>query len=458
MYDLVAKKHWNEMSDAERRASAINPRKLVWDGAQMTANTPAVLQRGIPSLAVLSPDFDSLQRRISGEYIVGTARFGPDLTFAGVSGVLALVLDSKGSFSGCAAPLSLISGSPPFLRISDGIALMERGECAFSTKVKNAQSAGARAVVITDNGYSVPPPQMAGSDPSITIPSVLVSAGDGTRLRMAMYYGPVQVMEHLLVGFRGADDHNRLLLYTPDTWKKGSSVSHTDTMANVLMDPAYATPTHDLDLTAYLLQDIGWSVRNPRPAAPNVDLAISIQGPSARGNAGFKITVTDNGPDAALEVEVTNIALSGGTLESISGDCITPSLPCALGSIAAGTSKSFTAVYSPVSPNADIQLTMNVAAPSPDPVLSNNRASASGTPAPKASGGCAAAPGSADPMMVVALLAAAMLSARFSRSRPHSAFWLTNTPVRRSAAMALEPYRAMGQEDVEVRKLSARAS
>jgi hypothetical protein len=246
---------------------------------------------------------------------------------------------------------------------------------------------------------------MAGSDSSITIPSVLISQNDGNRLVDKLYAGPVQVMEHLLVGLRGADDHNHLLLYTPDFWKRGSSVSHADTMANVLMDPTYATPSHDLDLTAYLLKDIGWSVSNPRPRATIADLAISIEAPT-RANGGFNIKVTNNGPDPASEVEVTNIALSRGTFISVSGDCVNASMPCALGSMAAGTNKSFTAVYSPFSPNAEIQLTMNVAAPSLDPVLSNNRASAVGTPPSKSSGGCAAAPGSADPLMTAALLAA----------------------------------------------------
>src|ERR1700737_1937381 len=55
MYDLVAKKHWNEMSKDERKASAVNPRKLAWDGANMTAAAPGILPTGTPTLTVLPP-------------------------------------------------------------------------------------------------------------------------------------------------------------------------------------------------------------------------------------------------------------------------------------------------------------------------------------------------------------------------------------------------------------------
>ncbi|MFO1222865.1 MAG: PA domain-containing protein [Burkholderiaceae bacterium] len=41
--------------------------------------------------------------------------------------------------------------------------MVDRGSCAFTVKVKNAQLAGARAVIVADNAPGTPPPNLAGS-------------------------------------------------------------------------------------------------------------------------------------------------------------------------------------------------------------------------------------------------------------------------------------------------------
>ncbi len=58
------------------------------------------------------------------------------------------------------------------------IALINRGNCNFTIKVKNAQNAGAIGVIMVNNvpGALV---TMAGDDNTITIPAVFVSQGDG---------------------------------------------------------------------------------------------------------------------------------------------------------------------------------------------------------------------------------------------------------------------------------------
>jgi hypothetical protein len=48
MYDNTAGKTWLDMSDAERKASAVNPRNLVWVG-QCDRAVPEVLKKGTPS-------------------------------------------------------------------------------------------------------------------------------------------------------------------------------------------------------------------------------------------------------------------------------------------------------------------------------------------------------------------------------------------------------------------------
>jgi hypothetical protein len=63
----------------------------------------------------------------------------------------------------------------------------------------------------------------------------------------------------------GADVTGRVLMFTPNPFQSGSSVSHWDTLArpNLLMEPSInvdLTQSVDPpeDLTFPLLQDIGW--------------------------------------------------------------------------------------------------------------------------------------------------------------------------------------------------------
>ena len=60
--------------------------------------------------------------------------------------------------------------------------MVERGTCNFTVKVKNAQNAGARTAIVINNiaGAAI---AMGGSDPTITIPSVMISLADGTLFR-----------------------------------------------------------------------------------------------------------------------------------------------------------------------------------------------------------------------------------------------------------------------------------
>ena len=61
------------------------------------------------------------------------------------------------------------------------IVLVDRGTCNFTVKVKNAQDAGASAVIVVNN-FPGPPNGMTGTDPTIVIPSVMVSQELGAEL------------------------------------------------------------------------------------------------------------------------------------------------------------------------------------------------------------------------------------------------------------------------------------
>ncbi len=108
---------------------------------------------------------------IAGNYAVGTAAFGPQ--FFNISGDV-VPINEGGSTLGCNALTTNVVGK---------IALIDRGTCTFVVKVKNAQDAGAVAVIIANNGPGVA--GMGGADPTITIGSLLVSNTDGAKIRTA---------------------------------------------------------------------------------------------------------------------------------------------------------------------------------------------------------------------------------------------------------------------------------
>ncbi len=252
---------WDDMTDAQRAASAINPRRVVWTGGNVTSGAPVVLQPGTPLLKVTAPV------SVADTYPVGTASFGPALSSPGTTGeVMPVVSQLGGTGPGCDAFNSINQ-----LAVSGKIALIDRGICAFTVKVKNAQNAGAVGVLIANNVAGSPPPGMGGSDPTIAIPAAMISQADANRLKTALRYrsrlhsGMFVNLGVNLGQLAGADPSGFVLLFTPNPFQSGSSVSHWDTIAfpNLLMEPNInADLTHQVtipfDLTLQLLLDIGW--------------------------------------------------------------------------------------------------------------------------------------------------------------------------------------------------------
>ena len=253
LFDNTLSKSWPQMTNAERVSSAINTGNLVWVGPQVLADVPSVLS-GTPRLRVNSPP------GIAGNYQVGTASFGPGLSPAGTTADVVQAIPNNG----CTAITNSVSGK---------IALIDRGDCTFVQKTKNAQNAGATAVVIVDNVSSATPPGMSGTDNTIIIPAVSVTMASGNTIKGQLSGGVNATLFADTSTLAGTDANRRPLLYAPNPLESGSSVSHWDLSAlrNQLMEPniagdllhAVVPPT---DLTYSLFRDIGWNAG--APAAP----------------------------------------------------------------------------------------------------------------------------------------------------------------------------------------------
>jgi hypothetical protein len=91
------------------------------------------------------------------------------------------------------------------------IALIDRGTCGFTVKVKNAQLAGAIGVVIANTlGRGVS--GMSGGDASITIPSLLISNAHGDLLRTYIAAGPSNVTLKVKGGSNPPQDNVKWLM------------------------------------------------------------------------------------------------------------------------------------------------------------------------------------------------------------------------------------------------------
>jgi hypothetical protein len=259
LYDTTVGLHWSGMNNTQRRNSAVNTGNLVWDGYATTYQSPYVLERR-PELAVLSPG------GIAGSYEALEAAFGPPLDGTGVTGNLVLAVDGTAPTGDACEAIQ--NGA----QLAGNIAVIDRGTCTFVSKVLAAQAAGAVGVLMVNNVAGAPI-TMGGSDPSVAIPSVMISQADGSTIKSALSAGTVAAtLRRSPTLLAGADPSDRVLMYAPNPLESGSSVSHFDTSAlpDLLMEPAINDGLHDsVDLTRQLFEDIGWLARTTdvEPAA-----------------------------------------------------------------------------------------------------------------------------------------------------------------------------------------------
>jgi Zn-dependent metalloprotease len=187
---------WGEVIDQINGVGTDSP------GPVRTAEVCSIHTTPVPKLVINSP------ATIAGDYLAGSASFGPQLTAAGVTGNV--VLGDDGVAPGSDACTPLVNGAA----VSGNIALVDRGTCAFTIKVKNAQDAGAIAVIVADN---VPGPVagMSGADPTIVIPSVRVTLDTGNLIKSELATGVNATLT--IVGGATPEDSYRWLVAEDST-------------------------------------------------------------------------------------------------------------------------------------------------------------------------------------------------------------------------------------------------
>jgi hypothetical protein len=290
LFDNTTGQHWDSgTTAAQRAASAIGCTNLRWDGPSVIANSAAYLgPRKL--LRVLTPP------PAANDYSIGLAAFGPVPNGTPVTGPVSLVNDGVGTTSDACDPL--LPGS-----LTGQIALVDRGTCAFAFKAKACQDAGAIGVIMVNNVAGCPPPGMAGADPTITIPTVMVTQADGAILKANLVGQTATILEDASTK-SGSDALNRVFMYTPNPFQSGSSVSHWDTSAepNLLMEPAINNNlSSTVDLTLNQMSDIGWiDGATPIFVAPGHVMA---------GNDGVRIEFYSA---AATEAQWTSYRLGAG--------------------------------------------------------------------------------------------------------------------------------------------------
>lgn len=228
--------------------------RLVWSG-QRVKNEAALVLDNRQYFTVTSP------AAIAGRYLYGTASFGPVATPANFTGQVVLGVDeanAAGPTTGDACtPLTNAAA------VAGKIVLVDRGTCGFVVKAANVAAAGGTAMVVADNVAGSPPPDLGGTDPTITIPAIRITLADGNTFKANLPVGVTFEVDPVLL--QGADDKGRARLYAPAVVAGGSTFSHYDTALspNALMEP-FDTPTvqaqYNVDLTPALYRDMGWKV------------------------------------------------------------------------------------------------------------------------------------------------------------------------------------------------------
>lgn len=164
--------------------------------------------------------------------------------------------------------------------VAGNLAVISRGACTFTTKIRNAQNAGAVGVLVYNN-VAGPPIGMAhdGTDPFPTIPAVMVSNVDGAAIlaslpATATIEGPgeeVPAQADIIAGFSSRGPTPFTFLIKPDLTAPGVNVYSSVFDNEFAMFQGTSMSTPHLAGSAALLLDLnpGWSPADVKSALVN---------------------------------------------------------------------------------------------------------------------------------------------------------------------------------------------
>lgn len=226
-------------------------RHLVWVGRNVYAFQSRYLTDPM-QLTIWPPS------RAAGNYDTRTLSIGGSPLASGERGYIVAALDEANpqgpsTLDACSA---LTNRSEVFGRI----VIVNRGGCIVITKVRNAQAAGAVAVLIQNTDEQLSLPGTSVDDPRVVIPSFSIYQSTGELIRQELARG-VMIDATVTQNTRSSE-----FAGTSGTFLRMDprSLSHFsfDASPGLLMQPFFTAGMFDqLDLTPELLYDIGW----PRP-------------------------------------------------------------------------------------------------------------------------------------------------------------------------------------------------
>jgi len=313
----------------------------------MTVESPGAAARALTAGAVTVGHFIGVNVTVAAtDYAAAVGAFGPS---APVSGPLA----SLGSDLVC-SPLA--GGS-----LAGNIALISRGVCTFSTKIRNAQNAGALGVVIRNN-VAGPPTSMAqdGTPSQPTIPGVMVSlntgatltglGGSATTINATQVYVQDLATSGVLAGFSSRGPTDVDFRVKPDVTAPGVNVLSSQPNEACGTPPCWAffqgtsmaTPHLAGSAAAVLGQHPGWAAWQVRSAIVNTadeSVLKTSNGTCCETsvfNVGSGLENLDDAVDAAVALDPVSVSFGGVPSGSGRSDSRTVALATLVGPAATG--------------------------------------------------------------------------------------------------------------------------
>ncbi|MEZ4663297.1 MAG: M4 family metallopeptidase [Caldilineaceae bacterium] len=246
-----------------------------------TAAACSLYQTALPAALVVNAPAE-----IAGVYNAGGAAFGPPLADGSITGDVVLADDGVGV--GIPPDAATTDACEPLVNAADingKIALVDRGSCNFTVKVKNAQDAGAIGVIVANHelgGDTVF--NMAGEDATITIPSVMIGFTDGNLIKAQLFAG-VNATLGLDPSLASPDDSLRWLSGEDDPAFGGA-------IRDMWNPTCFGDPGKVSDLDQYVCtEDDGGGVHS-NSGVPNHAFALLVDGGDYNGQSITGIGLT----------------------------------------------------------------------------------------------------------------------------------------------------------------------